>query len=254
MEYFEALGDVSWVYKLIASLVILLLTWLIGRAAAKTTHRLLRRDDNDLPANTILINIIRFFIWMVGISVVLYFCFDIEMTGIIAALGIGGIALSLGFQDTLSDLIGGVQLSMGKVVKSGDFIRYGVAEGKVLDVTWHDTKIEDIDGYIHVIPNATLNTSEVVQLVGDQCIDTFLLMGEVPDLEAMRHEMLSRITPAVAQVATANREPLVLFTGSVYGGIQATVRVYVDWFSVKPLILRNAITASVADCIVRSEA
>lgn len=48
---------------------------------------------------------------MVGGSVMLSTCFGIDVSAAITALGIGGIAISLGFQDTISNLIGGVQVS-----------------------------------------------------------------------------------------------------------------------------------------------
>ena len=41
------------------------------------------------------------------------------------ALGIGGIAISLGFQDTLSNLIGGLQVSLLRIIKPGDNIEVG---------------------------------------------------------------------------------------------------------------------------------
>lgn len=57
------------------------------------------------------------------------------MTGFVAALGIGGIAISLGFKDTISNLISGVQVSALKIMVPGDHVMIGTHTGIVIDTT-----------------------------------------------------------------------------------------------------------------------
>lgn len=250
MEFLQSIDWALWLDKLLRIVVILAITWLVSHYVTRATHHLLRRDDVDLPANTILVNIVRFFVWIAGISIVLYFCFNIEMTAVIAALGIGGIALSLGFQDTLSDLIGGVQLSMGKVVQTGEFVRYGKTDGKVLDVTWRDTRIQDSDGYVHIIPNSTLNSQEVVQLDACQNVDIPLFIPDGSDVEATLVAVRDRVAATLAHRPGLAGEPEVLMNGSIYGGMQAVIRIPIEWFSMRSVALRDEISQAVADCVV----
>ena len=50
---------------------------------------------------------------------------------------------SLGFQDTLSNLIGGLQVSLLRIIKPGDNIEVGSATGVVKDITWRHTTIRN---------------------------------------------------------------------------------------------------------------
>ena len=65
------------------------------------------------------------------------------MTAVVAALGVGGIALSLGLQDTLSNLIGGVLITFMRIVTPGDNIQVGAHKGVVQDINWRQTRIKN---------------------------------------------------------------------------------------------------------------
>ena len=114
MEDFEQ--DISrfvgseWLGTLITAVLILTLTAVVGHLLTKFLRKVLNYSD-ELPSSSIFINIGRAIVWVVGGSVMLSTCFGIDVSAAITALDIGGIAISLGFQDTISNLIGGVQVS-----------------------------------------------------------------------------------------------------------------------------------------------
>lgn len=91
-------------------------------------------------------------------------CFNVNVQAAITALGVGGIAISLGFQSTLSNLIGGVQIVLAGIVEPGERIRISTYEGVVRDVTWRHTEIETADGEFVVVPNSVINTEALVKL------------------------------------------------------------------------------------------
>lgn len=72
---------------------------------------------NPLPASSLIINIGRGVVWVIGGSIILQSCFGINPNALVTALGVGGVALSLGLQDTLSNLIGGIQMTLMGVVR-----------------------------------------------------------------------------------------------------------------------------------------
>ena len=116
---------------IIAAVVMLLVTLVIERLIVKLLKRLLNVDGSPIPSSTIIINIVRIVIWGVGISVMLSNCFGIDVNGLVAALGVGGIALSLGLQDTIKNFFGGMQVTFMGIVKPGDHVIVGSAEGIV---------------------------------------------------------------------------------------------------------------------------
>ncbi len=155
-------GD--FVAKIIAAIVIFVVVGCISHFVVKWLRHIMRRDDNSIPQSSIFVNIARGIIWGIGICLVLDSCFNVNMSALIAALGVGGIALSLGFQDTLSNLIGGVQISFMRIVKPGDNIQVGNNKGVVQDVTWRHATIKNRNGETVIIPNSVISKNAVVHL------------------------------------------------------------------------------------------
>ena len=113
------------------ALALALATAIAARVATRILKRYLNQESNPLPSSSIIINIARGVIWATGISVILDACFGVNANALVAALGVGGIAVSLGFQDTLSNLIGGLQVTFMGIVKPGDNIEVGAEAGVV---------------------------------------------------------------------------------------------------------------------------
>lgn len=147
------------------AVILIIVTAFIAKIAARAVSRVLHHDSNPLPSSSIIINIVRAVIWIIGASFVLDSCFGVNTSSVIGALGIGGIAISLGFQDTLSNLIGGLQVTLTGLVKPGDNIEVGAARGVVQDVTWRHTTIRDALGQTVIIPNSIISTTALVHLL-----------------------------------------------------------------------------------------
>lgn len=141
------------------------ITLLVGRVATRAMKHLLNNDNNSLPTASIIINIVRATIYIVGGSIILDACFSIDASALITALGVGGIAVSLGFQDTLSNLIGGLQVTFMGIVRPGDNIEVGSETGVVQDVTWRHTTIRDSLGQTVIIPNSVISKTALVHLL-----------------------------------------------------------------------------------------
>ncbi len=140
-------------------------TILSERVATRAIKHLLHSDSNPLPTASIIVNIVRATIYIVGGSIILDACFNVDASALITALGVGGIAVSLGFQDTLSNLIGGLQVTFMGIVKPGDNIEVGTEMGVVQDVSWRHTTIRDSLGQTVIIPNSVISKTALVHLL-----------------------------------------------------------------------------------------
>ncbi|MCI6470839.1 MAG: mechanosensitive ion channel family protein, partial [Collinsella sp.] len=168
MELFEPIlhfFEQRWVHNIIWAGILAIGTAVAAKVVSKTLRHLLNRDDNPLPASSIFINIARAVIWMIGGSFILDNCFGINANALVAALGVGGIAISLGFQDTLSNLIGGMQVTFMGIIKPGDNIEVGGVSGVVQDITWRHTTIEDAYGQTIIVPNSNISKDTLVHLM-----------------------------------------------------------------------------------------
>ena len=84
--------------------------------------------------------------------------------GIVAGLGVGGLALALATQPTIENLIAGISLVADKAVRIGEFCKYGDALGTVEAVGVRSTRIRGLDRTLTNIPNAVLAKMPVVSL------------------------------------------------------------------------------------------
>ena len=105
---------------LLMAVVIVVVTAALAHVAAKALRHLLDKDATPLPSTSLIVNVVRGVIWAIGISVMLDVCFDVNVNALVTALGVGGVALSLGLKDTLSNFIGGLQMTLMGIVVPGD--------------------------------------------------------------------------------------------------------------------------------------
>ena len=75
--------------------------------------------------------------------------------------GAGATTLIIGFasQQVLSNLISGVFIIINKPFKINDIIEIQGNNGKVIEITWHDTIIEDENSVKTIIPNSMISNS-----------------------------------------------------------------------------------------------
>lgn len=82
----------------------------------------------------------------------------LDVTTGIAALGIGGIALALGAQKTIENLVGGVSVIFDQPVNVGDFCKFGETIGIVEKIGIRSTRIRTLNRTIVTIPNADFSS------------------------------------------------------------------------------------------------
>jgi small-conductance mechanosensitive channel len=81
----------------------------------------------------------------------------ISITPILTALGVGGLAVALALQDTLSNLFAGFYVAVARQVRLGDYIKMdGGPEGYVSDISWRSTTIQTLGNNLVFVPNSKL--------------------------------------------------------------------------------------------------
>jgi len=114
-----------------------------------------------VPVSGLTRNIIRMIVIIGGLLVVLNEL-GIEIRPMLAALGVGGLAVALALQEPLANLFAGLFVSLAGQVRIGDHVRLdsGV-EGKIVDFNWRSTWLEIPGGSVAVVPNSKLSQSIV---------------------------------------------------------------------------------------------
>jgi len=86
----------------------------------------------------------------------------ISITPILTALGVGGLAVALALQDTLSNLFAGFYVAVARQVRPGDYIRLNTGEeGYISDIGWRNTTVRTLSNNLVIIPNSKLGQANV---------------------------------------------------------------------------------------------
>jgi small-conductance mechanosensitive channel len=81
---------------------------------------------------------------------------------VLTALGVGGLAVALALQDTLSNVFGGFYVAVARQVQMGDYVKLNTGEeGYVTDIGWRCTTFRALANNMIIVPNAKLSQAIV---------------------------------------------------------------------------------------------
>jgi small-conductance mechanosensitive channel len=105
---------------------------------------------------------VRLSVLIVG-ALVLLSSLGIAITPLLTALGVGGLAVALALQDTLSNLFAGIHLLADRPIRVGDYVRLSLenVEGWVVDVGWRSTRIRMLQNNVVIVPNSKVSQSVI---------------------------------------------------------------------------------------------
>jgi MscS family membrane protein len=120
-------------------------------------------SSRNITLRTELINLIlsvsKFLIFLVAVLIA-FIKMGINISGVIASLGIGGLAVALAAKDTLSNFFGLIKIIFDESFSQGDWIKTADVEGTVVEIGFISTKIRTFDNAMITVPNEKLaNTS-----------------------------------------------------------------------------------------------
>jgi MscS family membrane protein len=136
------------------------IAWLAILLTAAIEHRAVRRlaPANYSGAVSLLRLGRRFFdviVIIVGVLAIMRH-FGIDVTPLLAGLGVGGIAVALAAQKTLENVIAGASLIFDQAVRVGDFLKVGPLEGTVEHIGLRSTRIRTLDRTVVSVPNGQI--------------------------------------------------------------------------------------------------
>lgn len=141
--------------------------WLVARvisrvirAAALRAGRARLEDDElvERRVNTLLSTLgwlFTIFLSLVGIALILD-QFDIQISALLAGVGVVGIAVGLGAQTLIKDVINGLFILVEGQYAVGDVVQVAGVSGQVIEITPRRTVLRDQNGHVHVVPNSAI--------------------------------------------------------------------------------------------------
>lgn len=141
------------------SFIVLIIFWIIARLSKTSGLKILTQHTTNTNVANILTSIIKNIIIIIGFITSLG-TLGINVSGIIAGLGISGVALSLALKDILSNFVSGILIFIHEPFKVGDNIEIEGKSGMVKSINLRYVTIES-EGKDILIPNL-ISASKIV--------------------------------------------------------------------------------------------
>jgi small-conductance mechanosensitive channel len=151
----------NFLQKVLLVVIIFSATLVLAKIAVGFVNLYAVKAKEILPSTTIFANLTRLLVFLIGILVILQ-SLGISITPILTALGVGGLAVALALQDTLTNLFSGLHIIVSRQIRPGDYVKLDTGEeGYVTDISWRNAIIRELPNNRIIIPNSKLASAIV---------------------------------------------------------------------------------------------
>lgn len=157
----------------------------------------------------------------------------IDITTLLAGLGVGGIALALALQKPIEDLLGAVSIYSQQPMVTGDLCKYGTTLGRVEEIGLRTTSIRTLNNTLVFVPNSIIAHGAIENYSARQ---TMLYHPELPLRYDTSPEQVEIIIDAIDQMARDHD-----------GVVTDSVRIQFTEFSENSMIIRARIYVDTSD-------
>jgi len=234
--------------RLISTLGVASVTLLAAAVATRFVANYGPRVTPAVPGTGLTQNLVRIVVISIGLLVILN-GFNVEIRPMLAALGVGGLAVALALQEPLSNLFAGLFVTIAGQVRIGDYVRLDTgAEGYIRDFNWRSTRLQTLPGNFIIVPNSKLAQATVsnfslptrdAQVTVDVGVDygSDLVMVE-RIATAVASEVIGELAGAVPDVAPVVRYHT--FSDlSVRFTLQVRAREFADQFLIRHELIKR---------------
>jgi len=152
-----ATGFVAALPYLAIALIVLFVTWIVARFAAKIADLLIGRTEIRPSLKALIDTLVKLGIWLIGIMVAAIVVMpDLTPGSLFAGLGIGAVAIGFAFQDIFENFLAGVLIMLREKMRIGDVIECEGITGKVEKITLRETHVRRLSGELTIVPNSMI--------------------------------------------------------------------------------------------------
>jgi len=164
MDWFRSTG-----IRVIVIIAIAVAVYLICRPVIRSvikravSHRMAGEDETDIQQridtlSSILVKIAGIIILIIAVITILPE-FGVNITTLIAFIGVGGLAIAFAAQSLIRDFIAGFFILLEDQYGIGDVVSIAGIAGVVEDITLRRTVLRDLDANVHSVPNGKVELS-----------------------------------------------------------------------------------------------
>ena len=142
----------------------------VGAFLLKIFNRILTRvieaknEDRKRAINNVK-RFLQIIVYSAALILILWI-FKVDMTGLLAGLGIGALVIGFALKDIIENWVSGLLIFTGKTYKIGDVIQVGDLKGVVKAISLRTTVLKTYDRNDIIIPNSLLLKEKIINLTG----------------------------------------------------------------------------------------
>ena len=156
-------NGVDWGIKIAVAIAIFVIGKMLARFVAGLVKKALARSGTD----SMVVNFLGTIIYTILIIAVILAAVDtlgIDVTSLLAIVGVAGLAVGLALKDSLSNFAAGVMIIIFRPFKIGDFITAGGASGVVDEISLFNTLMHTGDNQRIIVPNSAILDSNIINV------------------------------------------------------------------------------------------
>jgi MscS family membrane protein len=169
-------------------------------------------DRSETAMDKMLAPLIRRTLRVIIAVVAVFFIADnfpaLQLRSLLAAAGVGGLAIALAAQDTIGNFFGSVTIFADQPFQVGEYIKVGPHEGAVEHVGFRSTRLRTVEGSLVTVPNSTISKEMVVNVTRRphirRVVNLTLTYGTPPDKVA---RAVALILELLARIPEVNTDP-----------------------------------------------
>lgn len=231
-----------------------LIVFVIGYVLTRIIRRAIIRTIEDTPAGLAVERALARVTTIVGVTlsaISALATMGVDVGGLVAGLGLTGLAIGLALKDTIENAITGVLLLIQRPFQVGDIIKVGDILGTVTDVAIRTTNIKTFEGQHTVIPNSQVYNAVVTNWTHYPTRRLEMAVGVAYDTDLPKaYRLLTEAVLATPGVLS-DPAPLVSFEGFDDSSIRMVFRFWINWQDTSPLAAQTDLTQSVMDAARR---
>ncbi len=225
----EQLGTIlgEWLVQLTSAVLVYLIFYLVWLLVSRLVISILHRSHQDQTTQVFIRTIVKYTILIIGGLTALKVA-GLDISAVLASLGIAGITIGFAARDAFSNLISGLLIFLDRPFVIGDLIEVGENYGRVEQITLRSTRIVTPDGRMLAVPNAEMINKTVASYTNfpNLRLDMSFSIGVNEDIHQVRNLVLDAIS--ADQDLLSDPEPRVLVTALNDYNIELELRVWLE--------------------------
>jgi len=220
--------------NIVGAVVIMIVGVLAARWVGKAAEQRLQKGKMEPPLRILLVRVLRIVI-IAAAGVAALDKLGVQITPLVAGIGVAGVGIGFAFQGVLSNLIAGLTIIVTKPFRVGEYIKVAGVEGEVFHIDLPTTKLLHADRSHVIVPNRKI-VGEILHNFGViRQINVTVTVANPGDVATA----LTAIREVLGRMPRVLKDPAPLFgvSGMGEGAVRITVAPWVagaDYGSVDP--------------------